>query len=1121
MQGSFRWMLPLAATLLVVCEVIASPDKTIFEAPVAYPAATQSQKNNLPGSLTGINNFSKPFNEYTWSAAHNAYLDDMKALLDRGVRGFLLDIRPASKPYPGQTNNAYLCHTNGDTCDKAAEGGDDQLLSDALNQTFIPFLRDNPNEIVTILLESYVEKSQLEAAFQASPGIERYAFLMPTTATENWPRLSEMIGSDQRLVIITDRLFLDGTYTVNNKQFSVLYGPDVSYENTYDLGANALDHNWECKSRWDTVPLDTVTPIAAQPKWPRLFVMNQVHSVVKSEADAGNIDNNQTYLDRRVERYCREGAKRRLVPNYVVLDYTDVGDGLPYSQALTNGAFYFYEGPDADPDRDIVCVLPVGVDYEEKLASRGCENDEIQSMALRGIPKGARLTLYDDPDGNRQDDYSVINVKRDIGMNEKVVIGGFEETTDANADYSIYHLHNNGLNGKISRIKIEQAPSDFSDAAITFHEGFDASQNIVCTVNTATPKAFDFREGPDGDDCDNDEAKSATIVSARKGTVITVFGNKDTQCDQGCQRIEVKRNITWPRVIKNFDESWDNEDLKITHTPHSTGGDDLSGKVSSLRVELLPDTVPPGKPGAPIVGRTTSESATVTWVSAVDDIAVVSYRVSLNDGQPVSVAGNHHSFSGLSAGRRYTASVYAVDAAGNTSAPSISTLTPSDSTPPTRPGDAVATDAENLLSLNWAASTDNVGVTSYAVSLNGVQLVPVQANSAVVSDLATGDYDVEIRAIDAAGNVSVPSKITIRKSIENQPPTTPGKAIVQENISNTSAVLAWEESTDNTGVTGYNVQIDSRSILTTAANNITVADISTGKTYTAKVTALDNAGNVSEPSQSVFDIGPDLTPPTPPVLADLQLGLGGNASMRWTPSTDANGIRWYSIWTNGRYTFSVLPSLVPIFGYVALDRTKSNAFIIRAVDLAGNKTDSITHTIPPRKVVAPTGLNVIALAPNAVDVGWDKSAEGIYRLQLNEGPVVDLTADVTHHVFTGLKPNTQYKVSLWSYFGDELLSEASTVLVTTGDDVRFPINLRWNETTSAMMLSWLYPHDKTGVTSLHIESLPSGKVIDMQCASNLCPLAWLFNEKPETVKMWATFSDGSVTDKEKAVLAIP
>ena len=82
------------------------------------------------------------------------------------------------------------------------------------------------------------------------------------------------------------------------------------------------------------------------------------------------------------------------------------------------------------------------------------QNDEIRSVVLENLPKGTRLTVYDNPDGKTDDDWTTLVIKE---YKPKIVIRHFEETKET-SDYRMDYHRKNGLNGKISRVVID-APS--------------------------------------------------------------------------------------------------------------------------------------------------------------------------------------------------------------------------------------------------------------------------------------------------------------------------------------------------------------------------------------------------------------------------------------------------------------------------------------------------------------------------------------------------------------------------------------------------------------------------------------------------------------------------------------
>ncbi|MBS0027782.1 hypothetical protein ACTJJ0_03890 [Chitinophaga sp. 22321] len=81
---------------------------------------------------------------------------------------------------------------------------------------------------------------------------------------------------------------------------------------------------------------------------------------------------------------------------------------------------------------------------------RPVKNDEIRSCKLYGVRPGCEITVYDSPDGSMSDDFSIINVKR---VSPEYTVDTFERSYED--DYVVVSfIRNNGLDGKVSRIKI-------------------------------------------------------------------------------------------------------------------------------------------------------------------------------------------------------------------------------------------------------------------------------------------------------------------------------------------------------------------------------------------------------------------------------------------------------------------------------------------------------------------------------------------------------------------------------------------------------------------------------------------------------------------------------------------
>jgi len=88
------------------------------------------------------------------------------------------------------------------------------------------------------------------------------------------------------------------------------------------------------------------------------------------------------------------------------------------------------------------------------------------------------------------------------------------------------------------------------------------------------------------------------------------------------------------------------------------------------------------------------------------------------------------------------------------------------------------------------------------------------------------------------------------------PPSAPGN-LHTTSVAATSVGLAWDASTDNVGVTGYDVFRDGAQIATAPGTTYTDNGVTGGNTYTYTVKAHDAAGNQSPASNSL----PVTTPP--------------------------------------------------------------------------------------------------------------------------------------------------------------------------------------------------------------------------------------------------------------------
>jgi chitodextrinase len=109
-----------------------------------------------------------------------------------------------------------------------------------------------------------------------------------------------------------------------------------------------------------------------------------------------------------------------------------------------------------------------------------------------------------------------------------------------------------------------------------------------------------------------------------------------------------------------------------------------------------------------------------------------------------------------------------------------------DTQPPSAPTNLTASNiAQTTLTLNWTASTDNVGVVGYDVYMNGSSIGTVTSTSANVTGLtAATTYSFYVRAKDAAGNMSSNSNTINVTTLSNSVSycTSKGNSVTDEYI---------------------------------------------------------------------------------------------------------------------------------------------------------------------------------------------------------------------------------------------------------------------------------------------------------------------------------------------------
>ncbi len=181
-------------------------------------------------------------------------------------------------------------------------------------------------------------------------------------------------------------------------------------------------------------------------------------------------------------------------------------------------------------------------------------------------------------------------------------------------------------------------------------------------------------------------------------------------------------------------------------------------------VLISPDTDAPTAPADLVANEISGMVVVLGWTPSVDDVGVFTYLV-FHNSVLLPDGGNNPGYADFPAptggyvqGGTNGYVVYAVDAAGNVSPPSNWAFVGDDLAPPSMPTALAVTVYEDMVLLDWAESTDNVGVASYDVYRDGMFLATTALASWSDSTvLAGGSYVYTVVASDGFGNTSAES----------------------------------------------------------------------------------------------------------------------------------------------------------------------------------------------------------------------------------------------------------------------------------------------------------------------------------------------------------------------------
>jgi chitodextrinase len=396
----------------------------------------------------------------------------------------------------------------------------------------------------------------------------------------------------------------------------------------------------------------------------------------------------------------------------------------------------------------------------------------------------------------------------------------------------------------------------------------------------------------------------------------------------------------------------------------AAGNSSAAGNIET--VTTLSDIEAPGAVTDLSFSNTTTTGTQLSWGGATDNVAVINYEV-FQDGVSIANTGTATTFSvtGLAPDTIYDFTIVAEDAAGNTStAGNIVSVTTNSNVDTESPSTITDLTSSNITStgvnLSWSAATDNIAVINYEVFQDGQSI----ANTGTATTInVTGltpetSYDFTVIAEDAEGNISVASNVETVLTLAAQDTEAPSAItdLSSSNITSTSVDLTWSPSTDNVGVTNYEIFQNGVSIANTGTTtSFSVTGLLPNTGYDFTVFAEDVLGNTSLVSntETVNTPGiPDTEAPT--AIADLTATntTSSSTDLSWSASSDNVGVTNYEVFRDG---VSIGNTSATTFNVTGLSPDTSYDFTVFAEDSAGN----ISSTSNTEAVTTSVGTGII------------------------------------------------------------------------------------------------------------------------------------------------------------------
>jgi chitodextrinase len=417
-------------------------------------------------------------------------------------------------------------------------------------------------------------------------------------------------------------------------------------------------------------------------------------------------------------------------------------------------------------------------------------------------------------------------------------------------------------------------------------------------------------------------------------------------------------------------------------------------------------------------------------------------------------------------------------------------------TAPSAPTGLAATGTASTIGLSWSAPSSGTPA-GYEVLRDGTVIATTATTSYTDPSLPVSSaHSYTVKAFDAAGDTSAAStavSASTTNGVDTTPPTAPTH-LTTSGVTGDSATLTWTQSSDNTGVAGYNVYRNGTLVGTTTSASYTDIELAGDTSYQYTVKAYDPAGNVSAASDSAgITTGASVSASAPntPTAVTSPSQTGSAIDLSWTASTSSLGVAGYHIYRDGTLVGTTTATAEgtagtptpTLFTDTGLASGATYSYTVTAFDAAGDTSSASTAisastTALSDVLSAPTGLASSAQTAGSVSLTWTAPTGGgvagydIYRNGTKVG-----TSTTASYTDTGLNASTSYTYTVDAYDSTgDLSAQSASISVSTSSascssctPPSTPTGLTADqETSSGIGISWTASTSSNGVAGYDI-----------------------------------------------------